>query len=245
MTDGQPPSGWFPDPLGRYDHRWFNGRAWTADVAVDGQRFVDPQGAVPSASTGGTHDAATGRNATVAVVCGLVGLSIAWIPLLVLPGTILGVVAAVSGWRSARSARSTGRPRGRPTAGLALGVAALAASVVGWTLTVSLFREVIAFVEPGPRLVEDVSCTMDGGAADVRGTLTNLDDRERGYTVFATVGGRNGASRYVAVPAIAPGDRAAWEIRVDGVTLPDGPCDAEVVVNGPFPWGIETDPYVE
>ncbi|MCX6522076.1 MAG: DUF4190 domain-containing protein [Actinobacteria bacterium] len=36
------PAGWYPDPLGRYDHRWYNGTAWTADVSVDGRRFVDP-----------------------------------------------------------------------------------------------------------------------------------------------------------------------------------------------------------
>ncbi|MGA0270730.1 MAG: DUF2510 domain-containing protein, partial [Ilumatobacteraceae bacterium] len=38
------PQGWYPDPLGRYDHRWFNGTSWTADVSTDGVRQVDPLG---------------------------------------------------------------------------------------------------------------------------------------------------------------------------------------------------------
>lgn len=36
--------GWHPDPLGRHDHRWFDGTRWTADVADDGIRRVDPYG---------------------------------------------------------------------------------------------------------------------------------------------------------------------------------------------------------
>lgn len=38
------PQGWYPDPLGRYDHRWFNGTSWTADVSTNGARHVDPLG---------------------------------------------------------------------------------------------------------------------------------------------------------------------------------------------------------
>ena len=38
------PQGWYPDPLGRYDLRWFNGTSWTADVSTNGTRHVDPQG---------------------------------------------------------------------------------------------------------------------------------------------------------------------------------------------------------
>ncbi|MDA2945115.1 MAG: DUF2510 domain-containing protein [Actinomycetota bacterium] len=40
--------GWHPDPLGRFDHRFFDGSRWTADVAVDGVRRVDPLGIAPS-----------------------------------------------------------------------------------------------------------------------------------------------------------------------------------------------------
>ncbi|MGA1440685.1 MAG: DUF2510 domain-containing protein [Ilumatobacteraceae bacterium] len=239
MTDGQPPAGWFPDPLGRYDHRWFNGGAWTADVSTDGRRLVDPLGTDPGR--------ASDQHATAALVCGIIGVAIAWIPLAVLLGTILGVVAVVSGARSRRSARRSGRPHGTATAGTVLGAAALSVSVVGWVLTVGLFREVIAFVEPGPRLVDDVTCVVDDTTANVTGTITNLDDDTRSYTMFATIddADRAGVTRYAEVDDLAAGRDAAWVIRLDGVELPDGPCEVTIVVNGPFPWGIETDPYVE
>lgn len=241
MTDGHPPAGWFPDPLGRYDHRWFNGRTWTADVSTDGSRLVDPLGTTPGrAST-------TDRGATTALVCGLIGVAIAWIPLAVLVGTVLGVVAVVTGLKGTRSARDAGRPGGRAAAGLVLGVTALLVSIIGWILTVGLFREVMTFVEPGPRLVDDVTCEVEEGTANVAGTITNLDDDTRSYTVFVTVadGRRGGPSRYAEVTEVTVGDTAPWTIRVDGVDLPDGACDVDVVVNGPFPWGIETDPYLE
>ena len=35
-------AGWFPDPLRRFEFRYFNGERWTDDVSADGTRFVDP-----------------------------------------------------------------------------------------------------------------------------------------------------------------------------------------------------------
>lgn len=249
MTDGHPPAGWFPDPLGRYDHRWFNGRTWTADVSVDGNRFVDPLGVdlgPPSR---------TDRSTTAALVCGIVGVTIAWVPLAVVLGTVLGVIAVAAGYRGRRSARSTGSPSARATTGMGFGVATLLVSIVGWTLTVDLFREVVAFVEPGPRLVDQVACSIvddvDGTTAVVTGTLTNLDDDIRSYTVFVTVGADEEApgtvARYAEIVDLPAGEMASWTVRVDGVGAGQAQttCAAQVVVNGPFPWGIATDPYVE
>ena len=39
MTDVA--AGWFPDPLGRYEHRYWDGSAWTAHVAHGGQQATD------------------------------------------------------------------------------------------------------------------------------------------------------------------------------------------------------------
>jgi hypothetical protein len=36
------PAGWYPDPSGRYEHRWYDGRTWTAAVAHRGQTGHDP-----------------------------------------------------------------------------------------------------------------------------------------------------------------------------------------------------------
>lgn len=244
MTDQHYPSGWFPDPLGRYDHRWFNGSAWTSDVSMNGQRFVDPLGIAPGPHGGpATYGQATtgNRAATAALVCGLIAVAIAWVPLLVVAGLVLAIIAVVFGAKGLRNSRTSGAGKGRAVTGLVTGVLALGLSVVGVILTIGVFREVIAFVEPGPRLVEEVECTVDGREATVTGTLTNLDDQERGYVVFVTI---DGSTRYTEIDDVTPDSTVDWIVRVDGRFGADTfECDPDVVVNGPFPYGIETDPY--
>lgn len=46
MTNNQP--GWYPDPFGRAQVRWWSGNDWTDHVATNGQEFSDPP--VPGAS---------------------------------------------------------------------------------------------------------------------------------------------------------------------------------------------------
>ncbi len=60
------PAGWYPDPTGRHDHRWFNGDDWTDQVA-DGQAVgTDPvHGGGPPAQT-----PATAAEQTVSVPTG-------------------------------------------------------------------------------------------------------------------------------------------------------------------------------
>ena len=36
------PAGWHPDPTGRHQHRYWDGRAWTANVATNGTTATDP-----------------------------------------------------------------------------------------------------------------------------------------------------------------------------------------------------------
>ena len=237
MTDHQLPSGWFPDPLERYDHRWFNGTTWTSDVSVNGQRFVDPLGTSPNPRSGGGTSG--NRSATAALVCGLVAVAIAWIPLIVVAGIVLALLAIVFGAKGIRQARDTGVGKGRAVTGLISGIVAVGLAIVGVFLTISVFREVIAYVEPGLRLVDDVACTVDGRDAVVEGTITNLDDEQRSYTVFVDVGGR---TEYDTVDDVDPGEVATWSVAVRTRTEVDD-CDPEITVNGPFPWGIETDPY--
>lgn len=40
--------GWYPDPLRRYDHRWYDGTQWTASVASGGAQTTDPEGIGPT-----------------------------------------------------------------------------------------------------------------------------------------------------------------------------------------------------
>ncbi len=60
---GQTPAGWYADPAGRYVHRWYDGRDWTAHVAgADGSTGTDP--AWSSAATTPAHGHAAGVGST-------------------------------------------------------------------------------------------------------------------------------------------------------------------------------------
>lgn len=41
-ASGQQPAGWFPDPHGRHEHRYWDGSAWTARVSSRGVISADP-----------------------------------------------------------------------------------------------------------------------------------------------------------------------------------------------------------
>jgi uncharacterized protein YxjI len=45
---GQHPPGWYPDPFGRHETRWWDGQRWTEHAASHGNQVVDPP-------TGGGH----------------------------------------------------------------------------------------------------------------------------------------------------------------------------------------------
>jgi type IV secretory pathway VirB2 component (pilin) len=46
---GGPPAGWYPDPSGRHEYRFFTGHDWTADVVDNGAHSTEPLPAPPSA----------------------------------------------------------------------------------------------------------------------------------------------------------------------------------------------------
>ena len=62
-------SGWYPDPTGRFDLRFHNGCDWTADVARDGERFVDPAGIGPGPAAPSAAERRSGV-ATAAILGG-------------------------------------------------------------------------------------------------------------------------------------------------------------------------------
>ena len=37
-----PQAGWFPDPTGAFEHRWWDGQKWTDKVASNGQQSTSP-----------------------------------------------------------------------------------------------------------------------------------------------------------------------------------------------------------
>jgi len=101
-----------------------------------------------------------------------------------------------------------------------------------------VLNEVVAYAEPGRLSTEVTECEIDGRRAQVEGTITNLDDERRDYTVFVEIDGR---TEFVIVDAVAAGRTVEW---ATVVTLPSvvSECGPDVIVQGPFPYGIELDP---
>lgn len=48
---GPHPPGWYADPWGRHEHRWWDGHRWTAAVADGGRRGEDPPQGTPTVPT--------------------------------------------------------------------------------------------------------------------------------------------------------------------------------------------------
>lgn len=229
------PSGWFPDPLDRYDHRYFNGRTWTSDVSSGGERFVDPLGTTPNAPG---SDSTNNGAATAAVVMGSIAVAIAWIPFVVVAGVVLAALAVVFGTIGLRRSRASGVGRRASIGGIVMGSLGVAASVVGVILSVMVFREVVRFAEPGDVATDVTACELDGRRATIDGTVTNLDDEPRSYTLFVELGGR---TEVVIVDEIRPAETVTWSTVVRARSAVSD-CDPDIVVQGPFPYGIEVDP---
>ncbi len=189
MNDRVPPlaAGWYPDPWGRYQYRYFNGTSWTADVAVDGQQRVDtprpttarrlagarPAGspAVPVApSARPVHNVLA--NAALGVVAGsvLIGL-IPYLFAVTVPAVVIALVMAVLGRRAARGLGG----RGAGTALLAVALAPVAIGAAGLGLWFTRVLEHRAGrVQQVP--VADIRidrCDLADGQVTIAGRATN------------------------------------------------------------------------
>ncbi|MGZ4671670.1 MAG: DUF4190 domain-containing protein [Ilumatobacteraceae bacterium] len=210
------PSGWYADPQGRFEYRYFNGVQWTSDVAVDGQRYVDsivdrpaPQGSPARRPRG---------MAIASFVTGLAGVVLGWVPFifaLAACAAITAIVFGILGLKTSRRHDDYGR--GFAVAGLALAPIALVVCVGGFFFTRVVLRELRDFVEPGPHEVfVSQPCTIAGGRASIHGTIHNLDDRDHDYRIvveFSTSSetkSSTAAVRNVAADATAP-----WSTSID------------------------------
>lgn len=251
------PAGWFPDPLGRYEYRYFNGDVWTADVSIGGNRLVDPDGTAPQRATGGPggypapvagtsafgayEQPKSNGIAIAALVCGIIAVLIAWVPFVVVIGLILAILAVIFGIQGLKRAGEVDKGRGVALAGLITGIAGIVLSVIGILLTVVVWREVVAFIEPGPVVAEVTGCRSDGVFVEAGGTLTNRSSKSRDYTLFVEIEGVRGDRTMIdQLENVAPGETVEWEVSGRTTTDP-GPCEVDVTVQGPFPFGIELD----
>lgn len=242
MTQGVP--GWYPDPMMRFELRYHNGHTWTADVAADGQRYVDPLGTRPTAPQPTRPQPSPGaRNpaATAAMTLGIVAVVIGWLPVIVVFGAIAAVLAIVFGVIGRRRARDRGVGHGAAVTGLVTGGAGLAVAVVGVLFTLAVFRAFDRFADPAAHAAVITGCTRVGDDVTAQGELTNLDDRAAHFSVriFFVRPGTDNPRRaaLVELGRVPAGVTAPFE-----VTRPVGtdPIDCIIdSVRGPLPYGID------
>ncbi len=233
--------GWYPDPAGRYELRFFNGHAWTADVSSRGARYVDPLGTAPPRAGGPAASAAPG--ATAAMVLGIVAVSTAWLPFFVVIGVVAGVVALGLGLRVMRRSDDHTPGRGRAVAGVAMGASALVAGILGVVLTVVVLDVYRDYVDPPPNEVTISGCELVGSRATATGVLTNLGDESADFGVIVgfTRPGIDDVrwTTHVELDDVGPGEEATFEAKRQ-VGLTDVEC-VVVDVTGGLPFGMSLD----
>jgi hypothetical protein len=230
------PSGWYADPLGKFEFRYFNGEQWTSDVAVDGRRYVD-SASTPPAQQGGPSNRPRGM-AVAAFVTGLAGVVAGWVPFLFVLAACSAVVAVVFGIIGLKtSRRNDGYGRRFAVAGLVLAPIALAMCVGGFFFTKAVLHEIRNFVDPGPNELVVQSCTSDGSTATIHGTIRNDDDHPHDYRIVVEFdNGSSTTNATVAVPVVTAGVTRPWLATAD---LPGNSITCKVRdVFGPLPFGV-------
>lgn len=138
------PAGWYPDPLGRHEHRYWDGAQWTDHASSGGQSISDPlEGAVPAARDsddpyaggGGWSPAATATGGTEGLAIVSLILSIVWVFGI---GSIAGIVTGVIARRRIRDSGGTKTGNGIAVAGIVVGILTLGLTVL-MLLAISLF----------------------------------------------------------------------------------------------------------
>ena len=238
------PSGWYRDPTGRFEYRYFNGVQWTPDVAVNGQRYVDkPMDQVPMNQMT-VHPSSPRRPRGMAIasfVTALTAVVVGWVPFIFALAACAAIAAIVFGILALRTARlHDGYGRGFAVTGLVLAPVALAVCVGGFFFTSAVLRELHAFAEPGPhQLFVQQPCTVDGGRATVRGSIRNLDDQTHDYRIVVdfTNPSDGTTSSTVRVKSVRPDATAPWTSSAD-ITGSSVSCKV-AEVTGPFPFDLE------
>lgn len=239
-------AGWYPDPAGRFELRYHNGGRWTADVATDGERYVDPLGTAPPAPQGGPPpEQRRKRNsmAVAAMVLGIVAIGIGWMPFIVALGAVAALLAIVFGVIGLRRVSTTGSGRGFAITGLVTGLVGVLVCVGGVVFTVAVVRELDRYTNPEPNTVTIDRCNVDGSVAVATGTITNLGDVEAGFAVMVEFvrPGTTDADRRVRanVDDVPPGETVTFSVS-RAVSITEVDCLVSRV-DGPLPFGVEIE----
>jgi hypothetical protein len=256
-TDSGPAPGWHPDPRARFELRYHNGRAWTADVSTGGERYVDPLGTRPAPPQSTQSNPAAPPSApatpgsknsiaTASMVLGIVAICIGWMPFVVILGIIAAVLAIVLGVQGRKRAAASsdageGVGAGFALAGIITGTVALFVCVGGAVFSVSLVRAVDRFESPAEHEASITSCVLDGSELTASGTVTNTSDETSTFTVrvFFVRPGTDNSQREATVPVadVGPGETGEFE-----VSRQIGDLDLDCIigaVRGPLPYGVD------
>jgi hypothetical protein len=201
--------GWFADPLGRHEKRFYNGLVWT-DRVLDGEHAgSDPIGNVsPPMPLGPRNPVAASRNvdaprsgnaaSLAALAFGVVGAVLALlVPFGFIAGAVCGLLAFMLGVRAYRGAvRRNTESHGLATAGLALGAAALILAAYFGASYYSVASTVRRAFASSPKIevvdanrarhkvsVADCSRSPGSGWPAATGTLVNTDDKKESFRV--------------------------------------------------------------
>lgn len=240
--DPKSPAGWYNDPQGRFEYRFFNGVQWTSDVAINGERYVDTTAVRHVPLVADSPQRSRGM-AITSFVAGIAGVVLGWVPFVFVFGAGAAVVAVVFGVLGLKAAkRQDGHGRGFAVAGLALSPCALAICVGGFFFTRAVMREVRDFVDPGPHeLVVEQPCTIGGGRATLHGTIRNLDDGTHDYRIMVEFNTAADDSKTTTVPVrdVHPGETASWSSSTDiaGSAVTCAVTD----VFGPAPFDVDLE----
>ncbi len=239
--------GWYPDPVGRHEFRYHNGASWTGDVASGGQRYIDPldgSSAAPAGSVSPEARSPAGNGMAVAALsCGVISVAIGWIPVVLVVGGLLAVLALVFGGIGLGRSRTVGRGRGFAIAGLVTGGVGLLAAGVGVVLTVLLWNAVERYENPVDHVASEPVCELVGNRVRGSGSIENLDDSTGSFTMIIDVtraaSGVPVTTVRVRIDDVAPGEIRPYDFS-HRVTATDVDCQI-VDVKGPLPLGVVVD----
>ena len=235
------PNGWFPDPYGRFELRYFNGQRWTGDVSAGGRQLVDAQGAenwTPTSPTGPRPRRGLAIAAFVTAIC---AVSTGWMPLVfgaAAVAAVVGFVLGIAGLRQAR--RQNGYGRDLAAWAVALSIAAVPICVAGFFFTRYIVEQIDRYDDPGNYTITHGDCTAAAGQVTFDGTITNEESGTRSYelTIVYTTGLAEVGRRYLDVDDVGPGATQSWTT-TDAVNTVSTDVSCNVTdVHGPPPFGV-------
>jgi len=238
--------GWHPDPWARFEHRYHNGAGWTADVASNGRRYVDPGPltAAPRGATGSQPPPPAGRNglAAASMICGIVAVSTGWLPFVAAVMVIVALVALGLGLAALRRSRIDGAGRSFAVTGIVTGGVGLGVCALGLVLTGAFVGAVRAYERADPHSVELAPCLADGSTVIATGTLTNdgLDTASFNVLVEVLDDGTVADSGRATIKELAAGATERFSLRLRRSRFGDEEPNCRIAaVNGPLPFGID------